>query len=217
MSQPGFSKSSEAERALLPREGGRWPVWPWLLLGGGLVVVMLIRAGITSRIEPRGERHPAVGSRLSMLHLEPLTGHGGPVELEDLKAKATLINFWGPWCGPCAVEFPHLVELEQHFRSESGFQFLSVSSNPNPFDEEGLAESTERFLKDHKADLPTFRDPQAATTKALIKDAKIENFGYPTTVLLGPGGVIRALWQGYGPGEETAMRLAIEKALAARK
>ena len=40
----------------------------------------------------------------------------------------TLVNFWGPWCPACGIEFPHLVELEEHFRTDPNFQFLSVST-----------------------------------------------------------------------------------------
>src|SRR5687768_1388213 len=123
MSQPGFSKSSEAEQQHLPPEGGKWPLWPWMLLLVGLAVVMIVRAGMTPKAEDLGEQHPAVGQRLTTFHLEPLTGDGRVVEIGDLTAKATLVNFWGPWCSACVVEFPHLVELEQHFRAESGFRF----------------------------------------------------------------------------------------------
>jgi thiol-disulfide isomerase/thioredoxin len=175
---------------------------------------MVERAGMVRSIEPIGERHPAVGQRLTMLHLEPLTGDSRSVGLADLTAKATLVNFWGPWCGPCSMEFPHLVELVDHFRAENGFQFFSVASNPNPLDDEGLAESTEQFLKERKAPFPACRDPNAETTRELIKVAKIEDFGYPTTVLLGPGGVIRGVWLGYVEGDEKAMRAAVVKALA---
>jgi hypothetical protein len=48
---------------------------------------------------------------------------------------------------------------------------------------------------------------------ALVRDANLGGFGYPTTVVLGPGGVIRALWTGYVPGDENDVRRAVGKAL----
>jgi thiol-disulfide isomerase/thioredoxin len=164
--------------------------------------------------EPRGERHPAVGTKLPTFQLEPLTGEVRPASAADLAGKVTLVNFWGPWCGACVVEFPHLVEIEQHFRTKPGFQFFSVSSNFDPRDEQGLAESTEAFLKQQQADFPTYRDPQGATTISLVKAAEIENFGFPATVVFGRGGAIRGLWIGYVPGDELAVRKAIDAALA---
>jgi hypothetical protein len=48
----------------------------------------------------------------------------------------------------------------------------------------------------------------------LVQAAKLEGFGYPATVVLGRDGAIRGLWIGYTPGDETAVRQAIEKSLA---
>jgi len=198
----------------MPPEGARWPAWPWLLLVVALVIVLAVRFGrMLPEPEARGERDPAVGKRLTRFRLEPLTGDSRQVTEADLEGKVTLVNFWGPWCGACAIEFPHLVELEEHFRSRSGFQFFSVSTNADPRDEQGLREGTEQFLKQHQANFATYRDPQAETIIELTNSATIDNFGFPATVLLGPDGVIRGLWIGYVPGDEKAVRQATEKAL----
>src|SRR5262245_46062682 len=139
MGEAGFSKSSEAERQLLPPEPTRSAIWPWLLIIVALTAVIAFRALGPSAPPNHGELHPAVGTTITAFHLEPLTGDSRKAEASDLIGKVTLVNFWGPWCGACAVEFPHLVELEQHFRKQQDFQFFSVSSNPNPLDETDLA------------------------------------------------------------------------------
>jgi len=218
MTSSAFSQSSEAERGTLPPESRRWPLWPWFVLLGGLAIVMVVWAWlpkVTGSLdeERNGQLHPAVGTKVTRFQLEPLTGDSRSLSEADLTRPATLVNFWGPWCGACIIEFPHLVELEQHFRSNPGFQFISVSTNFDPFNEEGLAESTAQFLKGRNAEFPTYRDPQAQSTIALVKAAKLENFGYPTTILLGPGGVIRGVWQGFSEGDEVTIREAIETAL----
>src|SRR5262249_39047933 len=145
------------------------------------------------QLEPPPEEltHPAIGTKLTMFRLEPLTGNGRPITEADLIGKVTLVNFWGPWCGACVVEFPHLMEIEKHFREEPDFQFLSISTNYNPRDDKGLAQSTEHFLKQRRADFPTYRDPDAATTRDLIQAARLDHFGYPTTVLIDREGAIR--------------------------
>jgi len=218
MANSAFTQSSDAEQQYLPPESARRPLWPWFLILGAVALVLVVWAGIPQGVEgpddlPIGERHPAVGATVTHFHLEPLTGEGRSVSEADLTAAATLINFWGPWCGACVIEFPHLVELEQHFRSEPGFQFFSVSTNEASNDVDGLAESTTQFLKHFKAEFPTYYDPKKETTIALVEAAKIEGFGYPTTVLLGSGGVIRGVWPGYHVGDEIKIREAIEKAL----
>ncbi|HEY2411794.1 MAG TPA: TlpA disulfide reductase family protein [Pirellulaceae bacterium] len=216
MSQPGFSDSNAADQHHLPPERSGWPLWPLVLIFGALALVLVVWFGFSPQPSTKGELDPSVGQILTSFRLQPLTGDSHPTTEADLDEKVTLVNFWGPWCGPCAMEFPHLVEVVAHFRSQPQFQFFSVASNQNPHDDHGLAESTAEFLKEFEADFPTYRDPDGETANALIRDAKIKEFGFPATVLLGPGGVIRALWIGYEPGDENAVRRAIEKELLKR-
>jgi cytochrome c biogenesis protein CcmG/thiol:disulfide interchange protein DsbE len=199
----------------MPPERTGWPVWPWVLLLVGLVLVLIVRVGFAPQPEPSGERHPAVGSKVTTFQLQPLTGDSREVTEADLAGKVTLVNFWGPWCSACVVEFPHLVELEKHFREKPGFQFFSISSNMDLSNDTDLQRSTVDFLKHHHADFPTYRDPNGTTVLALERDAKLGSTGFPTTVLIGQDGVIRALWTGYSPGDEDQARIAIEKALLA--
>jgi thiol-disulfide isomerase/thioredoxin len=188
-------------------------MWPLLLGLVALALVLVVRFGFAPQPSTKGESDPSVGQTLSTFRLQPLTGNAQATTEADLVDKVTLVNFWGPWCGPCAMEFPHLVEVVAHFRSKPQFQFFSIASNQNPHDDRGLLESTAAFMKEQKADFPTYRDPDGETTSALIHDAKLGQFGFPATVLLGPGGVIRAIWIGYEPGDENAVRRAIDKAL----
>jgi len=215
MSLPGFEQTSESERENLPPGRKGLLLWPWALLLAALLVMVAIRIGRkTPEPEQRGERDPAVGTQIKQFQLEPLTGDARPISDADLKGKVTLVNFWGPWCPACAIEFPHLVELEEHFHGEPNFQFLSVSTNADPLDDRGLREGTEAFLKRQQAGFPTYRDPQAQTIRNLADAAKLGEFGFPATVLINPEGIIRGLWIGYISGDEKAVREAIEKSLA---
>jgi len=215
MSDTGFSQSSAAEQERLPPQPAARPLWPWLLLLAGMALVVALR--FTFRPDASagrdGQDAAAVGTKVAALALEPLTGNPSPVSLADLQGKVTLINFWGTWCRPCIVEFPHLVELEKHFHSEREFQFLSVSSNSDPRDDQGLAENTAEFLKQQQAEFPTYRDPDAKTIISLVESAKLSGFGFPTTILVDRDGIIRGIWVGYRPGDEKGMRQAIENVL----
>src|SRR3954466_3532940 len=116
MSQSGFERTSDAERQLMPPERKPVRLWPWLLLLIVFVAMFALRAWrATPEAEQRGEHDPAVGAQLTDFRWEPLTGDARPVTQADLEDKLTLVNFWGPWCPACAIEFPHLVELEEHF------------------------------------------------------------------------------------------------------
>ena len=184
-----------------------------LLLAAALAGVLIWLIVIAPRnATDRGPSNPAVGTRIDTLTFVPLVG-GEPIDAGDLQGKVTLVNYWGPWCGYCVVEFPHLMELEQHFRSNPSFQFLSVSCSGMPGDDANMAASTAAFLADKKAEFPAYRDPGAVSRNHLDERASLGGFGYPTTVVLDRQRVIRGLWVGFIAGDEIAMRQVIEQEL----
>lgn len=208
---------SDSKHELPPPAKGSspWLLWFAALLLGGFFLWRAFFA--TSNLSDRGPGNPAVGKQLTVLELQPLTGDPGPIASAALQGKVTLINYWGPWCGYCVVEFPHLVEIERHFRNNADFQFLSVSASGQMGDDTDMAPSTAQFLQSHQADFPTFRDANAVSRNELITQARLEGFGYPTTVILDRQGIIRGLWVGFRKGDELVMQQVIEDALRQAK
>jgi thiol-disulfide isomerase/thioredoxin len=194
---------------------------PWMAVGvvvlAALLLIWVVRSRRASQEAPEldpnmGPNHPAVGRRLVTMQLQPLTGEASELDAADLQGRVTLINFWGTWCPPCQVEFPHLIELEQHFRDRADFKFVSVSCSNEPGTDEHIAEDTREFLRRQQADFPTYRDADGTTREAIFQ--VVGQFGYPTTLLVGRDGAIRAIWIGYAPGMERQMRQFVEQALS---
>jgi thiol-disulfide isomerase/thioredoxin len=199
---------------------------PWI--GGGVVlvaagvlafVVYAYRGSWSEAIQlPRGDEHAAVGQQLQTLSLQPLTGSASEgsesvLSEADLAAHVTLINFWGTWCPPCLDELPHIKELEQHFRSHPDFRFVSVSCSNDPADDAYLAEETAEFMRRTRTEFPTYQDENADTRRAIYRLAN--EFAYPTTLIIGRDGLIKAMWVGFAPGIEKQMREILERELAA--
>lgn len=69
---------------------------------------------------------PLVGKQAPGFTLEDLNGKD--VSLDSFKGKPLLINFWATWCGPCKIETPWLVELNQKFAGKDGFQIIGIDS-----------------------------------------------------------------------------------------
>ena len=63
---------------------------------------------------------------------------GAQVDLQALKGKVVVLEFWATWCGPCVSAIPHLNELVSDFKDKP-VQFLFLT------DEERWR--VERFLK----------------------------------------------------------------------
>jgi thiol-disulfide isomerase/thioredoxin len=84
--------------------------------------------------------------------LESLDGKS--VRLSDLRGKAVLLNFWATWCGPCKIETPWLVELQNQYGSQ-GLQVIGIAMDDSGKDE------IAKFAKDMGDNYPVLLGKEA--------------------------------------------------------
>jgi uncharacterized protein (TIGR03435 family) len=48
------------------------------------------------------------------------------IDLEELKGKVVLLEFWATWCGPCITAMAHLQELQKQFKGK--LQVITIST-----------------------------------------------------------------------------------------
>lgn len=72
---------------------------------------------------------------------------GKSVRLSDLRGKAVLLNFWATWCGPCRIEMPWFVDLQNKYGGE-GLQIIGVAMD------EASKEDIAKFAKDMGINYP---------------------------------------------------------------
>ena len=75
---------------------------------------------------------------------------GSDVDLEKLRGKVVLIDFWATWCGPCMAELPNVVKAYEQYK-EKGFEIIGISLDEEKAD---LA----RVLKAKKITWPQYFD-----------------------------------------------------------
>ena len=139
-----------------------------------LVVVALVAAGMlyfgfhTARRS--GTDHPlgvGYGTPAPDFTLETLDGKR--VTLSSLRGKAVVVNFWATWCGPCKIETPWLVELQNQYGAQ-GLQIVGVAMDDSGKDE------IARFAKDMGMNYPVVLGKEAVGQAYGGVDALPESF-----------------------------------------
>jgi thiol-disulfide isomerase/thioredoxin len=115
------------------------------------------------------------------------TLEGRKFNLEQVKAKIVLIDFWASWCGPCRVENKNYVNLYKQFKGK-GFEIVGYSLDTDlnkwkkAVKKDGLLWTNVSNLKKQKEDsIVKSYLIDAVPSNILLKDGKIVGrnlFGY---------------------------------------
>ncbi|HEY1410381.1 MAG TPA: redoxin domain-containing protein [Promineifilum sp.] len=123
---------------------------------------------------------PEAGSIAPDFALQDLGGQ--TVRLSDFRGRPVILNFWATWCAPCRLEMPELQKLQAAY-GENGPMVLAVNQK------ESAGRVTE-FFEDIDLDLIALLDTNTDV------GAAYGAFFLPTTVIVGPDGVVAAVHRG---------------------
>jgi thiol-disulfide isomerase/thioredoxin len=120
---------------------------PLTLVVVAFAVALMLYVGFHAarRSGPGFAPHLTHSSLAPDFSLESLDGK--TTRLSDYRGKAVLLNFWATWCGPCKIEMPWFVELQNQYASQ-GLQIVGVAMD------DASKEDISKFAKDMGVNYP---------------------------------------------------------------
>jgi thiol-disulfide isomerase/thioredoxin len=113
-------------------------------------------------------------------------------QLRNLKGKATFVNFWATWCGPCRSEHPGIQELYNRIKGRADVQVLTFSVDSD-------AASAQQYIREKGYTFPVICAP-------VLADRLFPYVGLPTSFVVNPQGMRTGL-RAFSPDSVSIRRL----------
>jgi cytochrome c biogenesis protein CcmG/thiol:disulfide interchange protein DsbE len=159
-----------------------------------LAVFCMYSAAPVQALEP-GEGMPVIVGK---------TTEGSLFDLECIKGKVVLVDFWASWCEPCKKSLPWMELIQSKYRAQ-GLQIIAVN-----LDEERRAADT--LLHELKIkEIMTLFDSHGESAESFAVKAM------PSTYLFDKAGKLVHMEAGYRESKAKALELEIQKLVGATK
>lgn len=116
------------------------------------------------------------GRTAPALELAETMNHEGPIDLESMRGKVVLVDFWATWCGPCMRSIPKLNKLAAKYEDD-GLVIVGVCALKG---QEKMRATAER----RGIEFPIAQDLRGQTAKKYMVN------GYPDFALVGRDGTV---------------------------
>ncbi len=181
-------------------EASRAPVVILIRVRSGVKLLVLAAAAVvvTQILVQKSAPPFALGETAPPLSLPDLGGRR--LDLETLRGRAVLVNFWATWCPPCLQEIPELAEAWRTHRGRC-LEIVGVT------EESGTSADVADFARRHAIPYPLLVDPEGKAAAAWRVP------GYPRSYLVDREGRVRRVFD--GPLERRSLEEVVGPHLAA--
>jgi len=127
-----------------------------------------------------------IGKKAPDFELNDLNGN--KVKLSDFKGKVVMLNFWASWCGPCRMEIPDLINIQEKHKKD-GLIIIGITIPSS-----GTPEQVKKFAESYKINyiLVTGSNTEIMTIATSYGGVR----AVPTTFLIDRDGIVRHQWIG---------------------
>ncbi|HKP36033.1 MAG TPA: TlpA disulfide reductase family protein [Pyrinomonadaceae bacterium] len=134
---------------------------------------------------------------------------GSSLKLSDYDKKVVVLNIWATWCGPCRLEMPDLVKLNNEYKSR-GLVVLGLATTYNERNDQA---HVKEFIKTQKVDYRILWDD--GTLAAPLVQIMGGRSVIPQSFVISRDGRVVKHFQGFNQLSTPAlMRQAVEEALS---
>ena len=144
----------------------------WLAMGA--VILALVLLWIAPGVEDDHDDERVAAAFVGMpapLHFTVKDMNGADVKLDSFKGKVIVVNFWATWCGPCELEIPWLVELQDTYPEDVVVLGVSIDDS---------AEMLKPYANKMKMNYPVI----VGVDRQDVLDAFGPLFGIPVSVFI---------------------------------
>lgn len=178
----------------------RYKAWVGMLAAAAALVMLSLLSG-PDGFDPHAPPPAADGSVASDVDDNVAPGTVAPldftlkdmngidVRLASFEGKVILINFWATWCGPCRIEIPYLIELQQEYGDDLVVLGVSI-------------DDTAEQLAPYAAEMGVNYPLLVGNGRQDFQDAYGPFWGIPVTVFVARDGLIHKKHSGIASKEQ---------------